>query len=153
MLTRIGNLVLASLFLFLVLFIALAINWPDNWGLLSPPTPRPLADPRPFYVTVVAWTICVSVIWIWVISAAFLFARRRFAWYGSMLGVASAIGLLAGIFINAEWESVFSSRVGEYSSFASYAIGMIFGFGFLISWMTFSVAVFIGLIKNRKELV
>lgn len=152
MLTRIGNLVLASLFLLLVLFVALAMNWPDNWGLLSPP-PHPLVEPRPFYNPVVAWTICVSVIWIWVISAAFLFVRRRFAWFGSLLGVGSAICLLMGILIEAVWEGFFSSRTEEYSSFAAYAIGMIFGFGFLIGWLTFSIAVFIGLIKNRRELV
>jgi hypothetical protein len=154
MLTRIGNMILASLFSFLVCFIFLTMIWPDNWRLLSPPPPRPSVETWPFYDKVVAWAIGILVICIWVISAAFLFDRRRFAWFGSLLGVGSAICLFVCLLIDAVWEIVFSSRVEDsYSSGAAFIIGMISAFGFIIGCLTFSVVIFIGLIKNRKELI
>jgi hypothetical protein len=148
MLIRIGNLILASLFLLLVCFGFLAMIWPDNWGLLSPPPPRP----KPFYDTAVVWTICVLIICIWIISAAFLFDRRRFAWFGSLLGVGSAICLFVFALIDGVCGG-FSRDEDLYSSGAEFIIAMISAIGFTIACLTVSVAIFIGLIKNRKELI
>jgi hypothetical protein len=152
MFTRIGNMILASWFLFLVCFIFLAMVWPDNLRLLFPPPPHPSAEPWPFYDTVVAWTIGVLDICIWVISATFLFDRRRFAWFGSLLGVGSAICLFVCLLIDGVLGG-FSRDEDLYSSGDSFVIGMISVFVFIIIWLMISVAVFIGLIKNRKELI
>jgi hypothetical protein len=152
MFARIGNLILASLFLSLVVFFFLGMIWPDNWRLLSPPPPS--VEPRPFYDTVAVWTSCVLVICVWMISAAFLFDRCRFAWFGSLFGVGSAICLFVCLLVDLVWEGLFSSRVQDsYLSGAAFIIGMLSAFSFLIVWLTFSVAIFIGLIKNRKELI
>jgi len=150
MFARIGNLILALLFLSLVAFCFLAAIWPDNWRLLSPPAPS--VEPKPFYDTAAVWTSCVLVICIWVISAAFLFDRRRFAWFGSLLGVGSAICLFVFALIDGVCEG-FSRDADLYSSGAEFIMAMIGAIVFAIAWLTFSVAVFIGLIKNRRELV
>jgi hypothetical protein len=152
MLTRIGNMILASGFLFLVCFFLLGMVWPDNLRLLSPPTPRPSVEPWPFYETVVVWTICVLVVFTWVISAAFLFDRRRFAWFGSLLGVGSAICFFVYSLIDGVCGG-FSRDEDLYSSGAAFIESVIFVFVFIITWLTISVSVFIGLIKNRKELI
>ena len=152
MFTRIGNMVLASLFLFLVCFSFLGMIWPDNWRLLSPPAPRPSVEPWPLYATVVTWAICVIVICVWAFSAAFLFDRRRFAWFGSLLGVGSAICLFVGLLINGVLGG-FSRNEDLYSSGAAFVAEVIFTFIFIATWLTFSVAVFIGLIKNREDLI
>ena len=150
MFARNGNLILALLFLSLVAFCFLATIWPDNWRLLSPPAPS--VEPKPFYDTAAVWTSCVLVICIWVISAAFLFDRRRFAWFGSLFGVGSAICLFVCLLIGG-FCGGFSRDEHLYSSGAEFVASVIFAFGFLIAFLTFSVSVFIGLIKNRRELI
>jgi hypothetical protein len=89
-----------------------------------------------------------------VISAAFLFDRSRLAWFASLLGVGSAICLFVCLMIDWVWKSLFSSRVEDsYSSGAAFMLGMISALGFIIGCLTFSVAIFIGLTKTRKELI
>ena len=150
MFTRIGNLILASLFLALVVFAFLAMIWPDNWRLLSPPMPS--AQPTPFYDTAAVCAGGILVIVIWIISAAFLFDRRRFAWFGSLFGVGSAICVFVCLLIGGLLGG-FSRDEDLYSSGASFVMGMISAFVFIIIGLIFCVAVFSGLIKNRKELV
>jgi hypothetical protein len=153
MLTRIGNLILASSFLFLVCFFYLGMFWPDNWRLLSPSEPRPLVEPMPFYETTFIKTICILVVFIWVFSAAFLFDRRRFAWFGSLLGVGSAVLLFGCLLIDGVCGGFDMDEDMWDLSGDAFVVRMISAFVYTVIWLMFCVAVFIGLIKNRKELI
>ena len=80
------------------------------------------------------------------------FDRRRFAWFGSLFGVGSAICLFVCLLIGEAMRG-FSNDENLYSSGASFVISMISVFVFIFIWLMFSAVVFIGLIKNRKELI
>ena len=144
MFTRIGNLILASLFF-------LGMIWPTDWRLLSPPPSPAWVEPRPFYDTMVAWLICV-----WFISAGFLFFRSRLAWFGSLLGVGSAICLFAVGLIGAMRGFIFPNDDEAAHMAQIHGVALIMAMmtllGFLVVCLAFSVGLFIGLLKRRSEL-
>ena len=141
--TRIGNMILASLFF-------LGMIWPDDWRLLSAPPPASF-EPSPFYHTMVAWVICV-----WFLSAALLFFRNRLAWLGSLLGVGSAVFGFSWILFGVIKQSLFPdeadaahlAQIHLVARISAAAIFLIFSGACLL----FSGGVFIGLVKSRKEL-
>ena len=144
-LTRIGNMILASLFF-------LGMIWPDDWMLVSSPPPPATLEPRPFFATMAAWLICV-----WFISGVFLFFRTRLAWFGSLIGVCLAVVIFAWLFTTVFGECFFPNaqelhdRERLIGGAPSVVIIYTFAFGFIGICLASAVGLFIGLLKMRGE--
>jgi hypothetical protein len=144
MFTRIGNLLLASWFLLMVI-------WPENWRWAGSPPPIP-HSPLTFREIVITAAICV-----WFLSALGLFFRSRLMWLVSLVGVGAATFVSAWISIHMIRDFLFQSSADAQPK-AEGIIGIVANIlavvtiiGFCAVWFSFSLGLFIGLVKMRKQ--
>jgi len=122
MLTRIGNLIFASFFLLLVIG--------RDWRWAGSPAPSPHV-PMTFY-----GVLLTALIGIWFVAAIFLFVQSRIAWFGSLVGVALALGFYMFVIVSLFSEFLFPNTQqshdqanvigGTFSVIFLYVLGFAF---------------------------
>lgn len=145
MTTRVGNLILAAWFFLMTI-------WPDNWRFVTsaPPPPAP-AGPMPIYGVVFTWLV-----YIWFVSAIFLFFRSRLAWFGSLSGILSAGACFASVIVSAFrewfWPNAEVLRDRANAGTVTSTLGYFLFLGLFCVCLTVSVGLFVGLLKMRRNL-
>jgi hypothetical protein len=145
MFTRIGNLLLASWFLLMVV-------WPGNWRFAGSPPPIP-QGPVTVRMMVVTAAICI-----WFLSAVGLFFRSRLLWLVSLLCEGAATFVSAWVSIQMTRDFLFPNPAGGQPraegiiGFVSNIMALVAFTGFCAAWFFFSLGVFIGLLRMRKQL-
>jgi hypothetical protein len=145
MLTRVGNLILASL----ALLISLGSEFGCHSAFSSSP-PKPQHGP-----ITVPEIVMDSIALFWFVGAVGLFSRKRLAWIGSLVGTGAsacffAVSLvtIAGLYIfpNADMERLRGFGIDGY---IFTLIFIVVEFSVLLA---VSLGLFIGLLRMRKEL-
>jgi len=145
--TRIGNLILAS---FALLIFVMAES--GCHSALSSSPPRLHHDP------VTAREIVMdSIVLFWFAGAVGLSSRRRLAWIGSLLGVGASACFFAVALVGLVGLYMFPNeemhRLRYISGTASgYLAGLVIGVVEFSVVLALLLAVFIGLLKMRKDL-
>jgi len=139
---RIANLLAASFFILCVIV-------PDSWcyGPFNP-SPPPLNQHSPMTQREI---IGAMVAFGWFVSALGLFFRSRLCWFGSLVGVGMMIIVIAGTLVANFRESCNHRQqlIGGLPSEILLALLIVGSFGVCLA---FSVGLFLGLLKMRKEL-
>jgi hypothetical protein len=144
MLTRIGNLILASL--------ALMVSLMGEAGCHSAVSSSP---PHPHGPITIREILIDSIVIFWFAGALGLFSRKRLAWIGSLVGTGAsacffAVSLvtIVGLYIfpNADME-----RLRDLGG-SGYMAALIIGVGEFSVLLVVCLGLFIGLLRMRKEL-
>ena len=133
MLTRIGNLLLASWFLMIV-----GLGWGERAAM-------------PSYAI-----IFVAIVYIWFVAALILFLRSRIAWYCSLAGVtfAACFYLSFAATIVAECVAPNAQALHDRQMLGNSTIifSTLILLGISVLFIAISIILMIGMIKMRKEL-
>jgi len=144
MLTRVGNLILASL--------ALMVSLGAEAGCHSAVSSSP---PHPHGPITIREVVMDSIVIFWFVGALGLFSRRRLAWIASLVGIGASACFFAlslvtivrlYIFPNADME-----RLRDLGG-SGYIAALIIGVGESSVLLAVCLGLFIGLLRMRKEL-
>ena len=140
MLTRVGNLILASF----ALLESLVTGHP----------PLSFSLRRHFPLTVRGAVIDAIVI-IWFAGALGLFSRRRWAWIGSLIGTGASACFFGVSLVTTVWSYIFPNadmQHGRDTTDLGYIFELIFTVGVLSVFLAIASGLFFGLLRMRKEL-
>jgi hypothetical protein len=147
MLTRIVNLICASFALLFALDL--------QFGFL----PSRYPPQGPHLPTTVSGILFYSIVAFWIVGAVGLLFRRRFAWICSLIGVAASacfftvvLAVVVGMWLFTSAHDLRSGPSFGITGILATVITIIIGVGGLSVLSAFFVAVFIGLVRMRKEL-
>lgn len=142
MITRIGNLILASLFLLMIVG--------RDWRWAGSPAPTPYSS-MPLYGIVLT-----GIVYIWFLAAMILFFRSRLAWLACLAGVGLAVVCFAWISMSIFGECFFPNAQAlhdrETVGTVTSILALLTGFSFFGVCLALSVGLFIGLVKMRRDL-
>ena len=140
MLTRVGNLLLASLALLLSLVTG------------HPPLSFSL---RHHFPLTVRGALTDAIVIIWFAGALGLFSRRRWAWIGSLLGTGAWACLFGVSLISTVWLYVYPNADMQQlrdTSGPGYIFELVLRVGVLSVFLAIASGLFFGLLRMRKEL-
>jgi hypothetical protein len=142
MLTRVGNLILASL--------ALMVSLMGEAGCHSAVSSLP---PHPHGPITIREVVMDSIVIFWFAGALGLFSRRRLAWAGSLLGTGASACFFATSLVTVIGLCIFpSAEQARDWDFGGRIFSLIFGGGMFSALLAVSLGLFVGLIRMRKEL-
>ncbi len=144
LLIRAGNLILASFF-----FLAMLMGEAGCHSALSSSPPRLHHGP-----VTIREIVMDSITLVWFAGAVGLFFRRRLAWIGSLVGTGASAGLFGALGVTAVTFLFPGAEVWQErgSALATRVIAIIGTAGFFSVLLAVSLALFIGLLRMRKEL-
>ena len=145
MITRLGNLLFASFALLIIVIGQLGCR-----SALSSSEPRP-----PQFPDSISGVLMGLVALVWFVSAVGLFFRKRLAWVASLAGVAVAMCFAATGLAVIGWLFLFpDAHMEKLKSYGSpgYILSAVTALGEFAGVLALLSAIFIGLLKMRKEL-